>query len=44
MTIKDLKLIIEGNYRIIYKIVGKKRIDILLIHHGARSLKKRISK
>ncbi len=39
----NIREIIEGNYRIIYKIVGKKRIDILLIHHGARSLKKRIS-
>ena len=27
---------IEGNYRIIYKIVSEQRIDILTIHHAAR--------
>ena len=30
--------LIEGNYRIIYKVVDKKRIDILAIHHVARDL------
>lgn len=30
--------LIEGNYRIIYKIVDKERIDILTIHHAARDL------
>lgn len=35
-TVREL---IEGNYRIIYKIVTPKRIDILTIHHGARDLK-----
>jgi len=36
-----LREIIEGNYRIIYKIVSTNRIDILAIHHSARSIKKR---
>jgi len=36
--------IIEGNYRIIYMNVNEKRIDILLIHHGARDLKRRLTK
>ena len=37
----DLREIIQGNYRIIYKIVSKERIDIITIHHAARSLPKR---
>lgn len=36
-TIRELIL---GNYRIIYKIINKKRIDILTIHHSARQIKK----
>ncbi len=30
----------SGNYRIIYKIVSKNRIDILTVHNGYRLLKK----
>ena len=37
----DFREIIQGNYRIIYKIVSKQRIDIITIHHAARSLPKR---
>ena len=37
-----IREVIEGNYRIIYKIVNEKRIDILLVHHGAKDLKRRI--
>ncbi len=37
----DFREVIEGNYRIIYKIVTKYRIDIITIHHVARSLPKR---
>ncbi len=37
----DFREIIQGNYKIIYKIVSKKRIDIITIHHAARSLPKR---
>lgn len=28
--------LVEGNYRIIYKLVDKSSIDILTIHHSAR--------
>jgi toxin ParE1/3/4 len=28
--------LVEGNYRIIYKLVDKGRIDILTIHHRSR--------
>lgn len=34
----SVRELIEGNYRIIYKIVDKNRIDILPIHHVARNL------
>jgi len=30
--------LIEGNYRIIYKVIDKSRVDILTIHHSARDL------
>lgn len=33
--------LIEGNYRIIYKIVKKDSIDILTVHHAARDLSRR---
>jgi toxin ParE1/3/4 len=33
--------LVEGNYRIIYKIVDKERIDILTIHHCSRDFEKR---
>ncbi len=38
----EIKEIIEGNYRIIYRVVNQKRIDILLVHHGARDLRRRL--
>ena len=36
----NIRELIEGNYRIIYKIISKTRIDILTIHHTARDLTK----
>jgi len=33
--------LIEGSYRIIYKIVDKERVDILTVHHAARDLSAR---
>lgn len=30
--------LIEGNFRIVYKIVNENRIDILTVHHSARDL------
>ena len=38
----SIREIIEGNYRIIYSIVDEYRVDILLVHHCARNLEKRI--
>jgi toxin ParE1/3/4 len=40
----DIREIIEGNYRIIYRIVNEKTVHILMVHHGARDLKRRLSK
>jgi toxin ParE1/3/4 len=39
---KEILELIEGNYRIIYRLKSEKEIDILLIHHSARDLKRRI--
>jgi toxin ParE1/3/4 len=33
-----IREIIRGNYRIVYKIVSVKKIDILTVHHCARHL------
>ena len=35
---KNIREIVLGNYRIIYKIVTESRVDILTIHHSARDL------
>jgi len=37
----NIRELIEGNYRIIYKILSENRIDILTVHHSARELTKR---
>lgn len=39
---ENFRELIEGNYRIIYKIVNKDQVDILTVHHAARDLSKRI--
>ena len=39
---ETIREIFEGDYRIIYRIVSIEEIHILLIHHGARDLNKRI--
>lgn len=41
---ESIRELVEGNYRIIYKIVSPSEIHILLIHHGARDIKRRITK
>lgn len=38
---KDIRQLIQGQYRIIYKIVDDNRVDILTIHHSSRDLKRR---
>ncbi len=41
---KDIRELIEGNYRIIYQRVNPSQIDILTIRHSARRLKSLIKK
>ena len=38
---QNIRELIEGSYRIIYKIVEDNQIDILTIHHSARDLTRR---
>jgi addiction module RelE/StbE family toxin len=38
----NVREILEGNYRIIYRIISKSEVHILLVHHGARDLTRRI--
>lgn len=40
----EIREIIEGNYRIIYRIINENCVDILMIHHSARDLARRIKK
>lgn len=35
--------LIEGHYRIIYKLVSVNKVDILTIHHSAKDFKKEIA-
>ncbi|RFZ90157.1 type II toxin-antitoxin system RelE/ParE family toxin [Mucilaginibacter conchicola] len=35
----SLKELIEGSYRIIYRIVNEEKVEIIRIHHSARLLK-----
>ena len=41
LTENDFRELIEGNYRIIYKILNDKHVDILTVHHSARDLRRR---
>lgn len=38
----EIRELIEGKYRIIYRIIDEGTVDILMIHHTARNLKKRV--
>ena len=35
----NIRELINGSYRIIYKLIDEKHIDIITIHHSARLLK-----
>lgn len=35
---QSIRELIEGNYRIIYRIVDEQKIDILTVHHTSRDL------
>ena len=38
---QNIRELIQGNYRIIYKIVSKDQVDILTVHHTSRDLSRR---
>ena len=38
---KDVRELIEGPYRIIYRIIDEESVHILMIHHSSRDLFKR---
>jgi len=40
LNLKNVRELIEGNYRIIYKVVNKNTIHILAVHHSRRLLKR----
>ena len=37
---KNIRELIRGSYRIVYRIVDTSRIDILTVHHSARLMKR----
>ena len=39
---ENVRELFEGDFRIIYRIISKYEIHILLIHHGARDLSRRL--
>lgn len=41
INLENIRELIEGRYRIIYKIVEDNQIDILTIHHSSRDLIRR---
>lgn len=36
-----IRELVEGNYRIIYRIIDLNKIHILMVHHSARDLRRR---
>ena len=39
-SVKLIREVKDGNYRIIYRIRSKSQVDILRVYHGARSINK----
>ena len=39
---ENVRELFEGDYRIIYRTISKNEIHIILIHHGARDLLRRL--
>ncbi len=35
---KNIRELVRGNYRIVYRILNENRIDIVTVHHSARLL------
>jgi len=43
-NIRSIRELIEGNYRIIYRVVNREVIHILTVHHSRRHLRRSILK
>jgi toxin ParE1/3/4 len=41
LGIREVRELIEGNYRIVYRILNNELIEILTIHHSARDFESR---
>ena len=41
LGIREIRELIEGNYRIVYQILNEELIEILTIHHSARDFESR---
>ena len=41
LEIKEIRELIKGNYRIIYRIISNELIEILTVHHSSRDFKSR---
>ena len=37
----EIRELLEGRYRIIYRVLSDNRVDILMIHHSSRDLTRR---
>ena len=44
LNIKSIRELIEGNYRIVYRIVNKNLIHILTFHHSRKQFRKSVIK
>ena len=41
LEIKEIRELIEGNYRIIYRVLDNELVEILTIHHSSRDFESR---
>jgi addiction module RelE/StbE family toxin len=41
LEIKEIREIIEGNYRIVYRVLNDEVVEILTIHHSSRDFNSR---
>lgn len=41
LEIEQIRELIEGNYRIVYRLIEKNRVEILTIHHSSRDFNSR---
>lgn len=42
MNQPDIRELVVGRYRVVYKIISEQLVHILMVHHGARDLNRRL--